>query len=227
MNDLNLVRSYNTKIAGAFIITLMDHAPSMHMAKQCLYSCEDVGQEACLWPAFDALTSPGQIKIPDRFKDNDWIKWPKLTEWRYNVVPGELACFMSHLSLWIHCINLDQPILILEQDAILLRKIEDYPLFGSILYLGCTEQRTGQMGITGLTPPFGSDGPNYLFQLRGHSYGISPEVATQLVANVLAYGITSPLDIFIRPEITCIAQPYGLCAYDNGNKSETTILGRR
>ena len=43
---------------------------------------------------------------------------PELTQLRkrYRLKPEEIACFASHFELWMHCIELEQPITILEDD---------------------------------------------------------------------------------------------------------------
>jgi hypothetical protein len=136
---------------------------------------------------------------------------------------GEVACALSHISLWNHCVQIDQPIVILEHDAIMVERYTQHAIHNSICYLGCAEQVEKGWGVYP-TPPHASEGPNYHFLCRAHAYAIDPVVAKNLLAHVIKYGISAPLDILIRTDIFPVHQN-GVFAYDASEK-ETTILAR-
>lgn len=50
-------------------------------------------------------------------------------------LPGVVGCFYSHLSLWIKCVELQQPIMIFEDDIVLYRNYEPV-VWNDVLILG-------------------------------------------------------------------------------------------
>ena len=52
---------------------------------------------------------------------------------------GEVACALSHISLWAHCVKIDQPIVILEHDAVMVKAFTQHQSYNSIVYLGGSE----------------------------------------------------------------------------------------
>lgn len=50
-------------------------------------------------------------------------------------MPGVVGCFYSHLSLWIKCVELQQPIMIFEDDIVLCRNYEPV-VWNDVLILG-------------------------------------------------------------------------------------------
>jgi hypothetical protein len=120
----------------------------------------------------------------------------------------------------------DKPLVILEHDAILLRPYLYHRIFNSICYLGSLEQQSQGWAVLP-TPPHASEGPNYHFICRAHSYAIDPAVAKNMLAYVLKYGICASLDMLLRADIFPIHQE-ALFAYNdsNGDPKDTTILGR-
>lgn len=72
---------------------------------------------------------------------------PKFTEYgidkflNYTMIdkPGHQGCFLSHFELWMKCIALNEPIVILEHDGIFVRPLPDDVLdhFDEVLRLDC------------------------------------------------------------------------------------------
>ena len=88
-----------------FIITIKDNNDSVRSTKQTIQSAKDVG-----------YTEP--IEIFDAILPNEWknILPYENTFWHYARPDNVGACFASHYLLWIKCIELGEPILILEHD---------------------------------------------------------------------------------------------------------------
>ena len=92
---------------------------------------------------------------------------------------GEVGCFLSHREAWIECINLDEPVLVLEDDAVFLDGYdEEYAeslikQYG-IVFLGHIEQKPE------LAKSIDSKlvVPNYPYNT--HAYLITPETAKVL-----------------------------------------------
>jgi GR25 family glycosyltransferase involved in LPS biosynthesis len=220
---MNLFSSYRFETENAYIIRVKGNEKSEKLAKQCADSCEKVKMPYRYWDAYDGM-SGGVIKTPDHH--NEIMNLIKITD--HYLTRGEVACALSHISLWARCVLLDRPIVILEHDTLMVQPYLSHPVYNSIGYLGGNEQVLQGWGVYP-TPPHASEGPNYHFICRAHAYAIDPAVAKNMLAYAIKYGITGPLDIMIRADLFPIHQ-MGVYAYDvyssDDKHTETTILGR-
>jgi len=222
--DINksLHYSYVREVESAYIISLKDNELSQIFTRRCIDSCEQVGQLYKVWDAFNGTS--GKITIPNHLKDKQYLGWLKL--YNTSLTPTQVACFFSHFSLWCHCIEIDQPIVILEHDALMLKNYDFHDTYGIIVYLGSHEQKNGSPIYT--IPPHASDYDGHVRTIcRAHAYAIDPVVAKNLVSYVISHGIYESLDIYMRADLFPIIQ-YGLYAYDDPylyekNKIESTI----
>ena len=204
----------------AYIIRVEGLEDSEKKSAHCAESCDKVGQEWEYWEAYNGLD--GEIK--DASHHNAIMECLKVTD--HYMTRGEVACALSHISLWAKCVIEDQPLIVLEHDAVMIEKYEHHAVYNSICYLGGHEQvKQGWKVLP--TPPHASEGPNYHFICRAHAYAIDPAVAKNMLAHVLKMGICGPLDILLRADIFPIHQ-MGLYAYNewDGDKMNTTIKGR-
>jgi hypothetical protein len=217
---MRLLKNYDMSTEKAYIIRLSSNELSCSIAQRCAESCEKVDMPYDFWEAYDGLTTD-QIVSPDNLKDHILMNMIKLTN--HYMTRTEVACALSHISLWSKCLEIERPIVILEHDAVMVKKYTDHKLFNSICYLGSDEQANLGWGVY-LTPPFGSDGHNYYFICRAHAYAIDPSVARSMLAYILKYGITSSLDTMLRTDIFPTHQ-IGLFAYDV-REGKTTIINR-
>lgn len=213
--------SYDRKIESAYIITIKDNPISEKMSERCQNSCVQIKMPYKIWDAFDGTS--GKIYPPEHLKNFPYISWFKQIDHELSVT--EVACALSHISLWCHCITIDKPIVILEHDSIMIEPLLDHPLYNSILYLGNTEQYKKGWPVFP-TPPHASAGNNYRFMCRAHAYAIDPQVARNLTAHVLKLGIHESLDMMIRADIFNISE-FGIYAYDESDIQNTTIIGRK
>ena len=216
----SLFFNYNMDVDKAYIIRIQGNEISERMANESAKSCDLVGMPYEFWDAYNGLENPIQPPahhggVPAMVKVTD-----------HYLTRGEVACALSHISLWQKCVLDDQPIVILEHDAIMVRPYTQHAVFNSICYLGSNEQVNQGWQVLP-TPPHASEGPNYHFICRAHSYAIDPSVAKNMLAHVLKYGINAPLDIMLRADIFPIHQ-MGIYAYNHwdNDKQNTTILGR-
>ena len=213
----SLFSSYNMEVEKAYIIRIAGHERSEEKAKRGAESCDKVGMPWQYWDAYNGLENP--IQPPEHH--NDVMRLLKVTD--HYLTRGEVACALSHISLWNKCVQLDQPIVILEHDAVMVNPYLQHAVFNSIAYLGGHEQVN--LGWKVLpTPPHASDGPNNHFICRAHAYAIDPAVAKNLLAHVIKYGICASLDMMIRTDVFPIHQ-MGVYAYDVQD-GDTTILKR-
>lgn len=219
---MNLFFSYSLDVESAYIIRVKGHEKSERLAKRCADSCEMVGMPYQYWDAYNGMG--GEIIPPEHHGQTMGLI--KVTD--HYLTRGELACALSHISLWVKCIEQDKPLVILEHDAVMVAPYLKHGVFNSICYLGGNEQATQGWQVYP-TPPHASEGPNYHFICRAHAYAIDPAVAKNLLSYVIKMGVCAPLDILIRADIFPIHQ-MGVFAYDVYEEvdkmKETTILGR-
>ena len=220
---INLFFKNQVNVEDAYIITVKGNANSEMHAKECIESCNKVGQSYKIWDAYDA-TKGLPIIEPDHSKDDALMSMMKITD--HYLTRGEVACALSHISLWKHCAAIDKPLVILEHDAIMVKKFESMNIYNSIVYLGGSEWAEKNWPIMPI-PPHASEGPNYHFICRAHAYAIDPPMAKNLLSHVLKFGIVAPLDILMRVDIFNVSHQ-GLYAYDKSYDKikDTTIKAR-
>jgi glycosyl transferase family 25 len=172
-----------------------------------------------IWQAYDGTGDT--IVAPEHLANDSFMRMLKVTD--HYMTRGEVACALSHISLWSHCVQIDRPIVILEHDAVMLKKFQQHGTFNSVVYLGGAEWYEKNWPMVSI-PPHASDGPNKHFICRAHAYSIDPTVAKNMLAHVLKMGICDPLDIMMRTDLFNITHQ-GMYAYDKpmGN---TTIASR-
>lgn len=219
---MNLFFSYDLDVDKAYIIRVKGHEKSEQLARRCGDSCGKVGMPYQFWDAYDGTS--GEIKPPAHH--GQVMNMVKVTD--HYMTRGEVACALSHISLWAKCVEQDKPLVVLEHDAVMVQPYLKHNVFNSICYLGGDEQVNQGWGVFP-TPPHSSDGPNYHFICRAHAYAIDPAVAKNMLAHVIKMGICAPLDILIRADIFPIHQ-MGIFAFDlyeeNDKSKNTTIFNR-
>lgn len=218
MKSLNF--SYDLLVEKAYIIRVEGNKTSEEKANVCAASCDKVGMKWEYWDAYNGISSntiippthhsgvPAMIKLTDHY-----------------LTRGEVACALSHISLWQKCVLDDKPIVVLEHDSKMLKRYDQHSVYNSICYLGSDEQVNRGWHVSP-TPPHASDGHNYHFICRAHAYAIDPAVAKNMLAYVLQFGIHRSLDMMLRADIFPIHQ-MGVYAYDVRDPENTTILGRK
>lgn len=218
---ININYSYDRTIESAYIITLKNNPVSERLAQRCKHSCDQVEIPSKFWYGYDGTGS--HIVSPEHLKDSSHMNWFKCTD--AELSKSEIACALSHISLWCHCIEIDNPIIILEHDAVMLKKITEHPAFNTIVYLGCKEQYEKSFPVN-MIPVHGTIGKNYHFIWRAHAYLIDPQIAKNMVSYVLKQGIYESLDIMIKADLFSIIQ-LDLYAYDLPEIVNTTITDRK
>lgn len=215
----SLFRSYNVAIESAYVISLPSNGTSQQLTDRCVKSCQKVGMPVKIWEGYDG-TLPETIKAPKHLENCSFMPMLKVTN--HYITRAEVACVLSHASLWAHCAKIDQPIAILEHDAIMVKPVTHFHGFNTIMYLGGEEWAKKDWPIMHI-PPFGSDGPNKYFICRAHAYAIDPVVAKNMLANLLKMGIYASADVLMNVDLYNISHN-GCYAYDS--PTETTIKNR-
>lgn len=215
LDSLNYKMHFDDPVAH--IITLQGHSKSEQLSDRCARSCDDCGQPWVTWPAFDGTN--GDIYYPAHAQNQEHYMFLKQMNDRLTIT--EVATILSHYSLWAHCVKTDVPLVVLEHDAIMVKKYAWHDGWNQINYLGNLQQL--QEGKWPSFPPHSAATKNYKFICRAHAYAIDPAVARQLVSHVIRFGLCAPADMLMRADVFPLVQT-GFYAFDAPD--ETTITGR-
>ena len=118
----------------AFVITMMNDRYSLACAKKTIQTAEQMSEDLDI-EMFRAVT-------PDKIKDTTYsypvegetstYEGMTLVGYKARDVGKKIACSLSHMNLWNKCVQLDEPILILEHDAVFIRKFRPSKILKSI-----------------------------------------------------------------------------------------------
>jgi hypothetical protein len=217
---MNLGFSNSREIDSAYIIRLSGNQISVELSDRCMQSCRSAGQTARFWEGFDG-TDGRSVVAPAHLRDKDYLNWVKVHD--NKITASQLGCVLSHFSLWCHCLTIDRPIVILEHDAIMLKRMVNFDFYNAIQYLGCIEQMRGAPQY--IIPPHGTAYNQKInFIARAHAYAIDPQVAKNMVTRFIQNGIfaTTTADLFMRADIFSIVQ-HGMYAYDLWDEDVSTV----
>ena len=239
---MNYYNQHEMAIEGTYIISIQGNKVSEQLTQQCLASCEKVGQpNVNVFPAFDATGSKvkvqqhdlglpvgelGSIKVPEFLQGQAFLNFLRLK--RCDLLMTQIACFLSHYSLWCMCLDIDRPIVILEHDAVMVKQYLRHNYLNNIVYLGGTEQQEGgSLHAHDTIPPHASDHQGLdRFICRAHAYSIDPIMAKNLVSYAIRHGIITTADAMMRYDMFGIVQN-GVYAYDNPHNLSTITLDGR
>ena len=163
-----------------FIITLIHNPDSVRSTNQAIQSAKDVGYDEPI-EIFEAVT-------PDKWRDilpveniNFTLMDPK-TGAQFGRPENLGACFASHYLLWKKCVELNEPILILEHDAIFVDNLPDIDFDMCVNFGRPSHLRPFEMVYEDL-----KDGLNKITQLNffgHHAYALKPEAAKRFIEDV-------------------------------------------
>ena len=238
---MNYYCSHEFDIEGTYIISIQDNEVSQKLTQQCLASCKEVGQpNVQVFPAFDATDSKvkvqkhdlglpigelGSIKVPQFLQGQAFLNFLRLK--RCDLLMTQIACFLSHYSLWCMCLDKDKPIVILEHDAVMVKPYLRHHYINNIVYLGGSEQIEGTLRCNDTIPPHASDQQGLdRFICRAHAYAIDPIMAKNLVSYAINHGIITTADAMMRYDMFGIVQE-GIYAWDNPHDLSTITLDGR
>jgi GR25 family glycosyltransferase involved in LPS biosynthesis len=203
----------------SFIITLMERPDSVRHAQECAKSCSSFGIPAQLHPGF--------------FLDagNDFLQ-SKGISIRKNLIPrlikkmsarGVVGCFASHFSLWEMCAAQTETYLILEEDALMVRKLPDYAFDGVLsldplladrsdylqAFWELQKQEIDEVSEDSLVYfNMTTDGESFRYMHGGYAYLIKPQAASRLVRATCERGYLAA-DVMINDAtvpVSCVAK---------------------
>jgi hypothetical protein len=146
-----------------FVIALQGHKISEKQLNECLDSAATYE-----WNVNVSWGVYGNTITQDTWKDIGLIpRYEKPTMSK----PGVQGCFLSHWKLWNLCIELDEPIIILEHDAVIKQSWKPLELGDSLIKL--------HRHYSGKKIKYDDDSGHW--SKSGHAYCISPNHAQTLI----------------------------------------------
>jgi GR25 family glycosyltransferase involved in LPS biosynthesis len=194
----------------AFVITLQDHDYSQRKADRCIESAKNVGKiNVEKFYGVDKAVSRSVMNSVDLewtwANDNKTPAVCPITGLKQRPYYGanldaKIGCSMSHYLLWRRCTSLDEPILILEHDAVFIRELPDFE-FKGICQIndpkggGRNGRRLSEQmkrkGVVGVQPKTSNtNDPRIPDGLAGNSaYVIKPFAAQELINKYHELGV--------------------------------------
>lgn len=155
-----------------FVIALKDNDISLSQLHDCLNSAKDYN-----WDIEVFWGTNGKTLSLDSWKHLG-VK-PLLHKGSMNK-PGTWGCFFSHFALWNKCIELNEPIVVLEHDAII--KCKWVPIEVSNALVKLHEDYSFKRDSNGFLDPAGfMDADSGQGSVSTHAYCITPEQANKLI----------------------------------------------
>ena len=177
------------KPSKKFVITLTNLPLSVQATERCIKSCRQYGEDNNL----EIVSAVDKFNSQKFFTDNN-LTWYENYSIRTEPFSG-MGCFSSHFKLWLRCIDLGEPIIILEHDAILHSSIPQLR-FKHIIMIGKpyfhyhilrSIPHKGKKREVALPWPY----------IAGtHAYAITPEGAHKLVKQA-PQQLLPPVDVFM------------------------------
>lgn len=191
-----------------FVITIMENDRSVQVADRCVKSGQVFGYKIEKHPAY----SPQNCNVNQELDNLNYDRSGFIE--KYSRPENCIAGFLSHHSLWMKCLELNEPIVIFEHDAVVTNDIPNLVLF-DILNLG--KPSYGKFN----TPTFIGYGSlvSKPYFPGAHAYRITPKGAADLINE--AQFSAGPTDIYIHSSKFTLGEFYPWVA--EARDSFTTI----
>lgn len=143
------------------------------------------------------------------------------------VTEGEIACYASHLAMWKRCVEMESPIMIMEDDFLLSDSFAAaYHQAGELVdqygYIRLQEERRAKRTKVAAIGEFDL----YYYTKIPHSamcYAITPRVAAAFVAESRRFD--APVDVMIKSSWRHRQRLYGLAPYPVSDSTHSPITG--
>ena len=191
-----------------YVITIMENEQSVQVADRCVKSGLTFGYKIEKHPAY----TPQNCNVYQELDNHGYD--PAGFGEKYSRLENCIAGFLSHHSLWLKCLELNEPIVIFEHDAVLTNDVPTLPMF-DILNLG--RPSYGKFK----TPTFIGYGAltSKPYFPGAHAYRITPKGAANLINE--AQFTAGPTDVYIHNSKFTLGEYYPWVA--EARDSFTTI----
>ena len=178
------------------LITLTGMPTSVRMAKRCIESAKQYGEDRNL----EILPAVSKFESWDFFVRHN-LTWRSRKK-GFDTL-AEMGCFASHFKLWLRCMDLGVPVIALEHDALFRAPIPTLK-FRHVLMLGMSNHTT----VRANPEVFAASKKGIIFYpndyvMGTHAYAITPEGAHRLV-KAAKEELLRPVDLFIRKDFVSI-----------------------
>lgn len=114
----------------AFVIVLKQSQLAQSISNEAVLAAEKHGVKL---EVYDAVLGYDSDRLFDRYGIDKFLNYTIIDK------PGHQGCFLSHFELWMKCVELDEPIIVLEHDGIFIRDLPDdvSDHFDEVLRLDC------------------------------------------------------------------------------------------
>ena len=169
----------------AYVITIMDHKGSVQVADRCIKSAKSSGVEVNKWYATTPAAMPIELLL------NEGVNIVGLHE-TYSRIANCAAAFHSHYSLWKHCVEINEEVLILEHDAYFVGNIPSMIYFDKCVSLGKPSYgKWNQAPRLGVSPLFSKG-----YFPGAHAYIVKPAAAKAFIEQAKVFA--RPTDVFLN-----------------------------
>jgi glycosyl transferase family 25 len=114
----------------AFVIVLQSSPLAQSISNEAMSAAAEHGVTL---EVYDAVLGYNSAPLFDRYNIDKFLNYTIIDK------PGHQGCFLSHFELWLKCVELNQPVIILEHDGIFTRPLPEDVLdhFNEVLRLDC------------------------------------------------------------------------------------------
>lgn len=174
----------------SFVITIMDNEKSVEAADRCIASGAKFGEVIEKFSAFTPKNMPLEILKANKVPSDGLVE-------KYSRSENCAAAFLSHFTLWQKCLELNQPIMIFEHDAVQTDPIPEAIRAGwgfkQMMSMG--KPSYGRFRV----PQVLGSGPltSKRYFPGAHAYAIKPAGARQIVQHAQVRG-AAPTDVYLN-----------------------------
>jgi len=174
---------FGEKAMKSFIIVLKNHEKSEQLGQTAIESAQQYHWDLEMFNAIDGRNNSLENY---NLKPTTLKKKPN----RLFQKPGVVGCFLSHYILWKHCLTINQPIGIFEQDVVFQKENNNIVNFTEVLRLDKPDK-------------IGKDHGTGIWWQGSHSYFLKPAGAKKLIDWSHKFG-ASPADHMLGTNIVDI-----------------------
>ena len=169
----------------SYVITILDNTKSLEAAERCIRSAEtQAGIDVEKWKAITPHNDPERIARKEEIPNTSFIN-------KYSRYHNCLSAFLSHYFLWQECVKIQEPILILEHDALFVNDVPEFINFQGCVSLGQPSYgKFNTPSILGVSTLFSK-----AYFPGAHAYIIKPWAAADFISK--AKLLAAPTDVFI------------------------------
>lgn len=172
----------------AFVIAILSLPESVASAWRCIDSASQFGLKVTIWPATTPAGRPWDVFYrrgwnPVSFEQN-----------RYSRPEPCMACFCSHASLWDHCVISNEPVLVLEHDAVQVAPLPYIPNWMEACNLSKPSYGRFTTPPDGFSPMKHKPAPHYMGGATG--YFVRPSAAWEFLKKASEWA--EPTDVYLN-----------------------------